>query len=91
MIIILFMILFMAGASLFLTYVNNNVVNQQADTATMQAMRDAKDALISYAVLYGDYYGASGAGPGHLPCPDSNGNAAENEPCGTNALQTNQA
>ena len=85
-VIILFMILFMAGASLFLTYVNNNVVNQQADFATMQAMRDAKDALISYAVLHGDYYGAAGAGPGHLPCPDSNGNAQENVPCGTNAL-----
>lgn len=85
-VIILFMILFMAGASLFLTYVNNNVVNQQADTATMQAMRDVKDALISYAVLHGDYYGAAGAGPGHLPCPDTNGNAAENVPCGTNAL-----
>lgn len=85
-VIILFLVLFMAGASLFLTYVNNNVVNQQADTATMQAMRDAKDALISYAVLHGDYYGAAGAGPGHLPCPDSNGNGAENAPCGINAL-----
>jgi len=84
--IILFMILFMAGASLFLTYVNNNVVNQQADLATMQAMRDAKEALISYAVLHGDYYGAAGAGPGHLPCPDSNGNGAENMPCSINAL-----
>ena len=85
-VIVFFMVLFMAGASLFLTYVNNNVVNQQADTATMQVMREVKDALISFAVLHGDYYGAASSGPGHLPCPDTNGNSAENVPCGTNAL-----
>ena len=31
----------------------------------------ARTALISYATNYIDHYGVEGAGPGHLPCPDT--------------------
>ena len=31
----------------------------------------ARQALLSYAVGYIDLYGPRGAGPGHLPCPDT--------------------
>lgn len=84
--LIMFMILFLAGASVFLTVMNNNVLNQQQNSDAMAAMRDVRESLISYAVLYGDYYGAAGAGPGHLPCPDSNRSGTENVPCNATTL-----
>ncbi len=84
--LILFMVLFMAGASVFLTVMNNNVIQQRENTDTLNELRAARDVLISYAVLHGDYYGAAGAGPGHLPCPDSNNNGSENSPCATTTL-----
>lgn len=71
---------------MFITYANNTMVNQQRTDDMMRALSEAKDALIAYAVMHGDYYGAAGAGPGHLPCPDTNGNLQENTPCGLNAL-----
>lgn len=79
--LILFIMLFMVGSSVFLTVLNNNVTRLQADSSVQQSLRTAREALIAFAVLHGDYYGAAGAGPGHLPCPDSNGNGAENVPC----------
>ncbi len=84
--LILFMILFMVGASVFLTVMNNNVIQQRENADTLSELRAARDVLISYAVLHGDYYGATGAGPGHLPCPDSNNDGTENSPCGTTTL-----
>ena len=56
---------------------------RQANTAA--ALAQAKDALIGYAVTYGDTH--SGQMPGYLPCPDPNGNAGVNgegssETCG---------
>lgn len=33
-------------------------------------LNKAKTALLAYAVTYADNYNPSGAGPGHLPCPD---------------------
>lgn len=38
-----------------------------------QSLVDTRQALLSYATLYPFLYGPSGAGPGHLPCPDSDG------------------
>ena len=59
-------------------------------------IRAAKTALISYASSYQDHYGPLGAGPGHLPCPDtdfvrgSNSQSAKfpgpNPPCGTTEI-----
>lgn len=34
-------------------------------------LEKARTALISYATNYIDHYGVEGAGPGHLPCPDT--------------------
>ena len=55
----------------------------------LQALRQARENLIAYAVLYADNYPASGAGPGHLPCPDLDPpddgietNDGPNPPCG---------
>ncbi|MFK8081897.1 MAG: hypothetical protein AB8B97_16545 [Granulosicoccus sp.] len=38
-----------------------------------QGLVSARQALLSYATLYPYLYGPTGAGPGHLPCPDSDG------------------
>ncbi len=86
MLLLFFVVLIMAGASLYIGYANNNLVNQQRTDNAMRALSEAKDALIAYSVMHGDYYGAAGAGPGHLPCPDTNGNTQGNTPCGLNAL-----
>ncbi len=84
--LLLFAVLFMASASLFLTYTNTSVLRQQQNSDDLQELRRAKEALIAYAVMHGDYYGPAGGGPGHLPCPDTNGNGQENTPCGMDAL-----
>lgn len=36
----------------------------------------ARDALIDYSVNYPSHYADRSAGPGHLPCPDKNGNGS---------------
>lgn len=84
--ILLFTVLFMAGASLFIAFANNNVLSLQSDRQSGQALREAKDALIAYAMMHGDYFGSAGAGPGHLPCPDTNNDGVEDAPCGNNPI-----
>ena len=44
----------------------------QRDRSASLELSDAKDALIAFAVSYADNYAPTSAGPGHLPCPDSN-------------------
>lgn len=41
----------------------------------------ARDALIDYAVNYPSHYGDRGAGPGHLPCPDRDGDGSPQLHC----------
>lgn len=38
--------------------------------SSLSSLLEAKQALLAYSVTYADNYPASGAGPGHLPCPD---------------------
>jgi len=49
----------------------------QVDLQDIDAQRlvDARQSLLSYSVLYHYLYGPAGAGPGHLPCPDTDGYA----------------
>lgn len=60
----------------------------------MLELREARQALISYSTLYPYLYGPGGAGPGHFPCPDTDGrqfmgdtiwavNLGPNPPCGS--------
>jgi len=79
--LLLSIFLSMAGAVVFISLVNNNLVEQRSSIDTGGELSNAKDILISYAVLQSDYYGAAGAGPGHLPCPDTSGDGLENTPC----------
>lgn len=86
LVLLMFAVLFMAGASLFITFANNNVVALKNSEQSIEALQSAKASLIAYAVLHAEHYGAAGAGPGHLPCPDTNGDGIEDTPCGNNAL-----
>ena len=51
-------------------------------------LQAARDELLALAVNYADQYGALGAGPGHLPCPNtalpdgSRASEAPDPPCG---------
>lgn len=83
--LLLTMILFMAGAGWLLTTLNNNQATQKRDVTTAIALNAAREQLIAYAAMHNDYYPATGVGPGHLPCPDTNGNGLENAPCAANA------
>jgi len=82
----LFGILFIAGAGVLISLLDGNAIAQRRSNNTSIAMREAKEALIAYATLYAEYYGATNSGPGFLPCPDSNGDGIENVPCAANSL-----
>ncbi|MDO6461328.1 hypothetical protein Q4485_11515 [Granulosicoccaceae sp. 1_MG-2023] len=61
-------------------------------TAPGMRLLAARDELIAYAVSYADHYGLSGAGPGHLPCPNtqlpdgSRSSESPDPPCGGEPL-----
>jgi type II secretory pathway pseudopilin PulG len=83
-VLLMFALLFVSGVTVVLTVIDNNAVAQRRAAATGAALQKAKEALIAFAVLHGDYYGAAGAGPGHLFCPDTNNNGLQNTPCAAN-------
>lgn len=76
-----FLVLFLAGAGAIISVLDGNTPKIRNNTDTMIALRQAKEALISYAVLYAENYSVGGGAPGYLPCPDTNGNGVENSPC----------
>ena len=60
-----------------------------------QVLHHAKEALLAYTVTYADNYNPTGAGPGHLPCPDLDppddgrpGNDGPNPPCSRDSRLT---
>ncbi|MFM1894969.1 MAG: hypothetical protein RLZZ385_43 [Pseudomonadota bacterium] len=83
---VLAMILFMAGSSYIIAVLGSNDVERLREADAGQALLAAREAVIAFAVMHGDYYGAAGTGPGHLFCPDTNNNGQENTPCAGNAL-----
>ena len=86
-VLLLFVVaLFMLSFTFFLTALNNNRANQAQDTNVAQALSSAKEGLIAFATLGTEHFGAAGAGPGHLFCPDTNNNGSPNSPCGANPL-----
>jgi hypothetical protein len=52
-------------------------VSEHVSLADQQLLIDARQALINYSTLYPYLYGPRGAGPGHLPCPDTDGGAVD--------------
>jgi len=68
------------------------LINPGQDKRVFIDLDDARIALLAYSTNYVDHYGARGAGLGHLPCPDTDGEAGfesgnrskdgPNPPCG---------
>ena len=70
-------------------------------SADQYALQTARQALLTYAALYPWLYGPRGAGPGHLPCPDTDEQTmapwsqasrrdGPNPPCGSEASAIGQ-
>jgi hypothetical protein len=69
---LIFMLLLVAAASYALiTKLNASRKPYVRDLVTNQALAEAKQALISYAVTYPEEHN-NDFGPGYLPCPDRN-------------------
>ncbi len=83
--LVLTMLLFTAGASWLLSTLIRSQESQPRETDTARALNIAKEQLIAYAVMHGDYFPATAVGPGHMPCPDSAGTGVENAPCAANS------
>lgn len=72
--------LFLVSSSIFLTVLNNNMSTLAREQDTTAALLSAKEALIAFALLSEDHFSGV-VGPGHLFCPDTNGNGLPNNPC----------
>lgn len=84
--LLMMLAILLVGVSVFIRVLNNNHVVLQEQSNTSDALSGIKESLISYSVLYADYYGAASAGPGHLMCPDTDGDGVEDSPCAVNSL-----
>ncbi len=96
--LIMMLILVMGTMGVLLKGFSARKAQLRQDAATSEALSQAKEALIAYAVMYADNYPPTGAGPAHLMCPDTDAPAfdvngvplppygAPNAPCGPNAI-----
>lgn len=77
-------VLMMAGA-----FQAPDISRLQSQLDVQRRSAHAVDALMAHTTLYPDLYGPAGAGPGHLPCPDTDmadnvrqwSRAGPNPPC----------
>jgi len=80
-IVLAIMLMLLAGSSYMLVKkFNANAIKARADVKTQQAMKTAKQALISYAVTYPDNVNPD-EGPGYLLCPDINNDGVAGSSC----------
>ena len=84
--LLMMLALLLVGTSVYIRVLRNSDAFLQHESNTTDALSRSKENLISYAVLYADYYGAASAGPGHLMCPDTDGDGIENVACAVNSL-----
>jgi len=86
--LLLFVLVILAGASFALLTKLDSAVNRfTRDYSSMDALQEAKAALIGYAVTYPDTH--LGHGPGFLPCPDrDNDGATDRGSCALNPNAT---
>ena len=79
----------LASASIGLAKLNNDArMDLDEQIRTLEALSEAKAALLAYAVTYPDNYANTdpAAGPGYLPCPDTDNDGYPDQPCGPNAI-----
>lgn len=71
-IVMMLMVLLSVGAALGLQQSKlNSASSLNQGLSRLQSLSAAKQSLLHYTSTYSDLYGASGSGPGHLPCPDT--------------------
>ncbi|MDP2828514.1 MAG: hypothetical protein Q8O37_07895 [Sulfuricellaceae bacterium] len=78
--ILLLMLVSVGALAVFVTGLNRASQQLERDRITNQALAQAKDALIGYAVTYRDKHPDEVFG--YLPCPDADGNGVAESPCG---------
>gem|GEM_PF-3397252 len=84
--LLLFILLLVVGATtLLVSKLNKAATQYYRDDVTMKALLKAKESLIGFAATYPDNqaFSDTNAGPGFLPCPDTDGNGSPNPPCGS--------
>lgn len=66
------LVLITAASYMLVSKLNANVNQYSRQAETLDVLRDAKAALLSYSVTYPDDPSHTTGGPGVLPCPDLN-------------------
>ena len=96
--LLLMLLVMVSGSAWWLSVATGSIhavsSHRQYLQADQWAMIQARQSLLSYTSLYPYMYGPSGAGPGHLPCPDTDSQSSvssqrpfagdsPNPPCGS--------
>jgi hypothetical protein len=88
---VMLVILVMGTVTLVASSLNSIALNNARNKMTANALAQAKNALIAYAVIYAEMHNGSLQLPGYLPCPDidsSNGEGSSKLSCGTKNIST---
>jgi type II secretory pathway pseudopilin PulG len=73
---VMLVIMVMGIAAILVSSLNSSTLKNTRQEKTAEALAQAKNALIGYAITYGDTHTAQVHG--YLPCPDINGNGSGN-------------
>jgi len=76
---VMLVIMVMGAATFLVSSLSTSALKNARQEATSAALAQAKDALIGYAITYGDTHTTSPQVHGYLPCPDPNGSAGAND------------
>ena len=82
--LILMAIIAIGALSLFVSVLNSSLSKIQNQIKTAQALAEAKDALLGFALGYDKTH--SMTPPGYLPCPDTDGDGSADPPCGAKGV-----
>lgn len=99
--LLMLFVLLSAGISGLQQIRSYRTVTTPGFTTDQYALQTARQALLAYTALYPWLYGPRGAGPGHLPCPDTDAltvapwspastRDGPNPPCGSAAIAIGQ-
>ena len=90
---VMVIVLVLGIAAVLVGSFNSSAVTIERAKTTSQALAQAKEALIGYALTYADTH--SGTVPGYLPCPDISGTAGatgegSSDTCGSQDISSDQ-
>jgi type II secretory pathway pseudopilin PulG len=77
---IMLVILIVSIAAILVNSLSSATLKNARQKNTSDALAQAKDALIGFAITYGDTHSASAQVHGYLPCPDIDGRDLSNNP-----------